>query len=259
MALCLAGASAHADDPLVVAHRGASRAAPENTLPAFNLAWKHGADAIEGDFRLTLDGVAVCIHDTDTKRVAETNLVVKDSTLAELRTLDVGAWHGKDYKGALVPSAADVFATVPKGKKVYVEVKCGPEIVPVLLKDVEKAKLSVDQVVFISFDAEVIAAFKSAAPELTALWVLKFKKDVMGKIKPSVASVLATLDRINADGCSTKFVNLRESSIRHIEEKGYQFHVWTVDDMKTADRMKNWGVLSITTNVPGRMVEHFAK
>ena len=70
---------------MIVAHRGASGEAPENTIPAFNLAWKQGADAIEGDFHLTKDGHVVCIHDANTKKVAGKNLVVKDTTLAELK------------------------------------------------------------------------------------------------------------------------------------------------------------------------------
>ena len=70
----------HAEEPLIVAHRGASRDAPSNTIPAFQLAWKQGADAIEGDFHLSKDGEIVCFHDADTKRVAGTQLVVRQST-----------------------------------------------------------------------------------------------------------------------------------------------------------------------------------
>ena len=80
--------------PFLVAHRGASKDAPENTLPAFELAWKQGADAIEGDFYLTKDGKIVCFHDGDTKKITGKKLVVKDSTLAELQALDVGEWRG---------------------------------------------------------------------------------------------------------------------------------------------------------------------
>jgi glycerophosphoryl diester phosphodiesterase len=90
-ALALLTTSAFAE-PFIVAHRGASADAPENTLPAFELAWKQGADAIEGDFHLTRDGKIVCIHDYDTQRVSGSKRVVKDSTLDELRALDAGAW-----------------------------------------------------------------------------------------------------------------------------------------------------------------------
>ena len=76
----------------IVAHRGASLDAPENTLAAFRLAWSQGADAIEGDFRLTKDGRIACLHDDTTQRTAGLDLTVADSTLAELRELDVGSW-----------------------------------------------------------------------------------------------------------------------------------------------------------------------
>lgn len=67
--------------PQIVAHRGASADAPENPLAAFRLAWKQGADVIEGDFYLTKDHRIVCIHDGDTQRVAGKHLVVAESTL----------------------------------------------------------------------------------------------------------------------------------------------------------------------------------
>lgn len=78
-----------------MAHRGASAGAPENTLPAFELAWAYGADAIEGDFHLTADGKIVCIHDDDTEYAAGVMCVVRKSMLTELLELDVGARVGR--------------------------------------------------------------------------------------------------------------------------------------------------------------------
>ena len=102
----------------IVAHRGSSRIAPENTLPAFELAWEEGADAIEGDFHLTRDGHIVCIHDDDTKRVAGKSVLIRDSTLDELRKLDVGLYRGEKYKEAFIPTIEEVFSTIPAGKKI---------------------------------------------------------------------------------------------------------------------------------------------
>lgn len=101
--------STHAGEPLIVAHRGASLDAPENTIPAFKLAWEQGADAIEGDYFLTKDGHIVCIHDDNTKRVSDVNLIIRNSTLAELRTLDVGIHSGAAFKGAAIPIIDEVF------------------------------------------------------------------------------------------------------------------------------------------------------
>ena len=83
--LSLLRLSIQAGEPLIVAHRGASRDAPENTLPAFELAWAQGADAIEGDFHQTKDGQIVCIHDKDTEKVSGKRLVVRKSLLRDLR------------------------------------------------------------------------------------------------------------------------------------------------------------------------------
>lgn len=82
---------------LIVAHRGASYDAPENTLAAFRLAFEKDADGIEGDFYLTSDNRIVCIHDSDTERVAGKKLIVAKSTLAELKQLDVGSWKDKKW------------------------------------------------------------------------------------------------------------------------------------------------------------------
>ena len=105
--------------PLIVAHRGASRDAPENTIPSFNLAWEQGADAIEGDFHLSRDGQIVCIHDRDTKRLTGKRRAIKDFTLDELKSLDVGAWFGAAFKGTQIPTLAEVFSTIPQGKGMF--------------------------------------------------------------------------------------------------------------------------------------------
>lgn len=245
-------------EPLIVAHRGASKDAPENTLPAFELAWKQGADAIEGDFFLTVDGHIVCIHDKNTEELAGKAMVVAESTLAELQALDVGAWHSSAYKGTTVPTIADVFATVPEGKKIYVEVKCGPEIIPTLLQDIQASGLQDEQIVVISFDAEVIRGVKQQAPQFKACWLSGFDKPLFGRIKPSPSEVLETLKAIGADGFSSSNKHIKGDFIQTILDAGYEYHVWTVDDPKEAQRFKDWGALSITTNVPAVIREHLS-
>ncbi len=235
---------------MIVAHRGASRDAPENTIPAFKLAWKQGADAIEGDFHLTKDGHIVCIHDGNTENVANTNLVVGESTLAELRALDVGAHREEAFKGTGIPTIAEVFSTIPDQKTIYIEIKCGAEIIPALLEEIKKSELKREQIVVICFDKKIIQELKIKAPELKASWLSGFKKDESGKISPSLETVLTTLEQIKADGFSSTKDIIDEAFVKSIIEKGYEFHVWTVDDTTTARRFKKWGAKSITTNAP---------
>ena len=109
----------------IVAHRGASFDAPENTLAAFRLAWEQGADAVEGDFYLTADQQIVCLHDKDTKRTApnQTSRVVSKSTLAELQQLDVGSWKAEKYKGEKIPTLQEVLKVIPANKKILIEIE----------------------------------------------------------------------------------------------------------------------------------------
>jgi len=241
------------EEPIIVAHRGASLAAPENTIPAFNLAWKLGADAIEGDFHLTKDGYIVCIHDNNTKYMSDKNLIIRNTTLAELRKLDVGRKHSKAYKGTIIPTIAEVFTTVPKNKTIYIEIKSGAKIIPVLIEEIEKSALKKEQIVVISFNKNIIQELKNKAPELKASWLSGFKKDDSGNITPSLESVLTTLNQIKADGFSSSKNFINEDFIKSIMENGFEYHVWTVDDEKTAKRFKKWGAKSITTNVPGHI------
>ncbi len=235
--------------PLIVAHRGASYDAPENTLPAFELAWKQGADAIEADFLLTKDGQVVCIHDRSTKRFSDQNLVVANSTLKQLKALDVGSWKNEKYVGTRIPTISEVFATVPEGKKIFVEVKCGVEIIPSLVKEIEESNLGCEQIILICFKAEVVKSFKEILPYHKAFWLSGFKKDKKGAWNPSIESVLATIKSCTADGVDSQHSIPNEFS-KAVLDAGYEWHAWTINDVPTAKRLAKRGIYSITTDRP---------
>lgn len=236
----------------IVAHRGASNDAPENTLPAFRMAWQQGADAIEGDFHLTKDGKIVSLHDANTKKAAGVDLVVRETDLAGLRQLDVGSGHGEEFKGTLIPTISEVFATVPPEKKIYVEIKCGVEIIPPLLLEIEQSGLTQNQIVVISFKKEVIQEMKAQAPEYRAFWLCHFKEEKNGQIKPVLGDVLKTLETTRADGLSSS-ASIPKEVVVALQKKGYQWHVWTINDLAEAKRLLELGVQSITTDLPGKI------
>ncbi len=237
----------------IVAHRGASHDAPENTLAAFRLAWQQGADAIEGDFYLTADKQIVCIHDKTTERTAGTKLKVADSTLQQLRELEYGAWKSEQFRGEPIPTLDQVLATVPPGRQVFVEVKCGAEIVP-LMKDVfARSSLAPTQIVVISFKEDVIDATKTQIPEVSAYWLTGYEQDEQsGMWSPELPEILDTLKRIRADGLDTKAeMNvLNEDFVQRLRREGHAVHTWTVDDPQVAVDLQRLGVDSITTNRP---------
>ena len=239
----------------IVAHRGASYDAPENTLAAFRQAWEQGADAIEGDFYLTSDGKIVCTHDKTTKRVAphQRELTVARSTLEQLRQLDVGSWKGKEFAGERMPSLDEVLATVPPGKRIFVEIKCGPEIVAPLRKRLAASKLSDQQIVIIAFDEAVVEACRRLMPQYKCNWLTSYEKEnERAAWKPAKQVVVAKLRRTKATGLGTKGNEevIDRKFVDHVHDLGCEFHVWTVNEADAANRFAALGVDSITTDRP---------
>ncbi|WP_208588224.1 glycerophosphodiester phosphodiesterase [Gracilibacillus suaedae] len=109
---------------IIYAHRGASKHAPENTMPAFELAYKHGADGIETDVQLTKDNIPVLIHDEQLNRTTNGIGFVKDFTYDELEQLDAGSWKSSHYKNTKIPTLDDLLAwNQDKQLKLNIELK----------------------------------------------------------------------------------------------------------------------------------------
>lgn len=241
-------------EPFIVAHRGASGEAPENTLPAFNLAWKQKADAIEGDFHLTKDGKIVCFHDFNTRKLTGRNLTLSKTTYPELKGLDAGAWKSKKFAGTRIPLLEDVLATVPPGKKIYIEIKCGPEIVPALLRVVSNSGLKNEQIVIISFNEMVVKSVKKERPEWIVNWLYGFDKGSARDPDEELPRLLGILEDIQADGLgSSAHPGLRKNHLETLEKAGFRHHVWTVNDPNLARRFLEMGCRSITTDFPGKL------
>ena len=246
---------ASAAEPMITAHRGASHDAPENTRAAFRLAWQQGADAIEGDFRLTADGQVVCIHDADTARTCGVKLIVADTPLARLRQLDYGRWKGAEFAGEICPTLPEVLAVMPPGKRLYIELKTGPEIVPQLARDLEQSAISPAAVVLIAFDETTVIACKKRLPAMKAHWLTAFKETSKGSgsWQPTAATIAETVTSCGADGVGMQarpdlidaaFVEtLRAGGVR-------EFHVWTVDRAEDARHFASLMAVGITTNRP---------
>jgi glycerophosphoryl diester phosphodiesterase len=256
MALVVAGslATAQASAQNIVAHRGASFDAPENTVAAMKLAFEQGADGVEADFYLSSDGEIVCIHDKDTQRTAGVKHVIVETPLAELRKLDVGSWKNEKYRGERIPTFAEIAETIPDGKKFIIELKTGPEIVAPLKEALAKTDLEDEQILIICFNEKTVAECKKVLPNLKCHWLTGYKQDEKsGEWTPTLAEVVATLERSQADGLGTQgeMKHVDAEFIKHLCDEGHcEFHVWTIDKPKVArfyQKLKPWG---ITTNRP---------
>ena len=239
----------------IVAHRGASFDAPENTVASMKLAFEQGADGVEADFYLTSDGHIICNHDKDTQRTAGVNHVIVETPLEVLRKLDVGAWKDEKYRGELMPTFAEIAETIPDGKKFIIELKVGPEIVAPLKEELAKTDLEDEQILIICFNEKTVAECKRLLPNLKCHWLTGYKQDEKtGEFKPSLADVVATLERSHADGLGTQgeMKHVDANFLEDLCDEGHcEFHVWTIDDPKVAkyyQKLQAWG---ITTNRPG--------
>ncbi|MBN1845365.1 MAG: glycerophosphodiester phosphodiesterase [Sedimentisphaerales bacterium] len=234
----------------IIAHRGASYLAPENTRASTLLAWKLNADAVEVDVYLSKDNRIVVIHDRTTKRTAGVDVNVAQATAEELRQLDVGSFKSKKYAGEKIPFLEEIIATIPPKKKLYVEVKCGPEIVP-LLKQVIEQSGKKKQIVIISFNLDVVAQAKKVMPNIPAYWLLGTQKDKQTEaLLPHDPQWLQTASQRGIEGLDVHYAGVTPDFMKAVKEHKQELYVWTVDDPKEAKRLIALGVKGITTNRP---------
>lgn len=251
--LMLLGTSAGVEAQLIVAHRGASHDAPENTLASFRLAWDQQADAIEGDFYLTRDHQIVCSHDPTTERVGTVNVSIEGSTFKELQGVDVGSWKDPRFRGERIPRLSDVLAIVPADKRIFIEIKGDPAITPYLVQVLDDCRVTPKRATVISFKEDVIRAVKQQMPSFSAYWLVSFEKpDGSDTWLPSMPEVIQKARALGADGvdlnANTEVVTPEAVKLCH--EAGLSVHVWTIDDVEKAATFLEMGVDSITTNQP---------
>jgi glycerophosphoryl diester phosphodiesterase len=242
----------------VIAHRGSSAEAPENTLPAFEAATQHGADAFELDVRLTADGAPVVIHDATLERTTDRSGPVSALTLAELRSVDAGSRFtpdgGRAYphrgQGVQIPTLGEVLWSFPR-MPVLVEIKepqAQDAVRRVLLQEgaAERCVVASEHHEALRVFAEPPFARAASGAEITALyWAAMLRR------RPPEAKyrLLSVPQRHRGLPVPTR------AFVAAARERGCPVHVWTVDSTTDARRLWQRGVAGVVTNVPGRIAE----
>jgi glycerophosphoryl diester phosphodiesterase len=234
----------------IIAHRGASYDAPENTLASFNLAWEQKADANELDVHLSRDRQVVVIHDSNTQRTTGVALPVATSTLAELHTLDAGAWRGPRWAGQRVPTLSEVVATVPDGKRLFVEIKCGSEVLPELQHVLRLSGKSPSQFAIIGFDFATLRQAKKNLPDLEMYWLVA-PSLVLNGTTPAVEALVEVAKAAGFDGLDLEYhFPIDRGVVAKVKAAGLKIYAWTVDDTAVAKELVSAGVDGITTDRP---------
>lgn len=242
--------------PLIVAHRGASHDAPENTLAAFRLAWEMSADAAETDVFLTADGHVVCLHDPTTDRTTGYSGRVGEMTLEELQALDAGSWKSRRFAGERIPTLAEALETMPDDGLFYVEIKDTRRAVAPVLETID-ATGTRERVVLMSFDWDVCEELVRAAPDVPVLWIIDAERGALGRFESIPPRTAQQARDAGFAGINVRHQGADEALAEASREAGVSLSVWTVNDVRSARRTAALGVEAITTDRPDVMLRAF--
>jgi glycerophosphoryl diester phosphodiesterase len=249
--------------PLIIAHRGASEIAPENTLAAFEKAIADGADGIEFDVRLAKDEVVV-FHDATLNRVGLTTGSISNLTAAELNKMDVGSWFNKrfpnqsatDFSTETVPTLARTldFLKYFKGL-IYIELKSRESEVETLSKAVVnliKNSPLLPQIIVKSFQLEVIPTVRSLCPKVKTAALFAPKILTILRKEKRLINIAADL---GAEMVSIHFSLATRQLMKKAEKKNLSVTIWTADNPRWIKRAVDLGLFAVITNNPARLLE----
>jgi glycerophosphoryl diester phosphodiesterase len=239
--------------PEFIAHRGASWLAPENTMGSIQLAWLMNVESVEFDVYLTSDGEIVVFHDRTTERIGDRDRPVEEQTLAELRELDYGSWKGDQWAGEPILTLEQALATLPRGSRMFVDVKSGVEIVEPMLEAFDRAGHHPHQMVVIAFSWEVAEKTKRLRPRTPVYLLEGFSRDEeSGEWSPAMGELIEQAGRANLDGLNMRFVGPARDAeaIAELREAGLGYYIWTVNELEDAQLAVELGVDGITTDRP---------
>ncbi|HVC00505.1 MAG TPA: glycerophosphodiester phosphodiesterase family protein [Candidatus Dormibacteraeota bacterium] len=231
--------------PNVIAHRGASAHAPENTLAAFALAAGMGASFIETDLRCTRDGRFVLLHDARVNRTTDGRGRLTQLELGKVRRLDAGSWFGRAFAGERIPTLEEGLALAGElGLGIYLEMKIPLDTAPLSALAREFRPSDLDRVVFLSFRPAVLRAVQAVEPRSQTALLLR-------RARTSVVAAGAAGIRILAPHRK----RMTKRLVGQARRAGLDVVTWTVNRRREMRKMLALGVDGIMTDWPDRLVE----
>jgi glycerophosphoryl diester phosphodiesterase len=236
--------------PSVIGHRGAAGHAPENTLAAVRRAAELGVTWVEFDTKLTADGQVVVFHDDDLDRTTDGHGQISRNTLASLENLDAGDWYGPAFAGQRVPTLREMFDVLAEHKLgANIEIKPSPgretesghAVASLVRRHWPKA---LAPPVISSFKPQSLEAARSDAPEIErALLFLRMPGDWHEQAEGLDCSALHCLHRY-----------MTRPRVEAIKAAGYALRCFTVNNRRTARKLFRWGVDTVISDYPDRML-----
>ena len=221
----------------VIAHRGASGYAPENTMASFRMAYEMTADMVELDVYVSVDGTIGVMHDDTVDRTTDGTGRIEDMTLEQIQKLDAGVKFDAKFKGERIPTLDEVLAWAAGKIGGNIEIK-GAGCEPGVVELVRKYNMA-DKVIVSSFHHEYLAKIRELAPEIPT-----------GALIDDVEDPEAVIDACHPDAINPRYMKLSKKQVKQAHELGLKVNVYTVNDAATMRMMLQMGADGIITNYP---------
>ncbi|MEC7840286.1 MAG: glycerophosphodiester phosphodiesterase family protein [Chlamydiota bacterium] len=234
----------------VIAHRGNSLYAPENTKTAFKQAVDLGVDFIECDVQLSKDGIPLVIHDGCFSRMTQNTTLNKVDALnySEIKNLDAGSWFNKKYAAERIMTLDEFFLMQKKGIGMMIDVKeetvtnCELALkIGQSMKKYTELKPGHGPILIGSLNVNVLTCFDGYLPEQNLIPIV------------STLDELAPFHFLRAKVYALEHTMVNEAIVRELHERGAEVWTWVVDDLEVAKKMSAYGVDGIITNAPKNM------
>jgi glycerophosphoryl diester phosphodiesterase len=243
--------------PIILAHRGDSAHAPENTLPSFQQALQKGADGVELDVNLTADGHVIVIHDSTVDRTTEGKGRVDSLTLEAIQKLDAGKWFNEKFTGTKVPLLEEVFETMGREKLINIELKLinfstSRDGLVVKVCELIRRHNNQSQILFSSFFPSNLKIATQILPEIPR--GLLAMPGLLGLWARSFGFMFGNYQALHSHVSSTS-----REQIQRAHRLKRRVHVWTVNKPEDIIRLKGWGVDGIITDDPQAAARIFGR
>jgi glycerophosphoryl diester phosphodiesterase len=230
---------------LVIAHRGASGHAPENTMAAFRRALEMGAKAIEFDVHQTLDHELVIAHDDDLKRCGRDKRLMKNLHWEdEGEKIDVGAWFDERFKGERLPRLEDLFDLVPPSVELHLEIKHGSAVYPGIeerVVDFIHHRGALMRTLVSSFDHAALYSIRSLDEKVRLGYLLGLT---------TLKTAFKEMKELSAESLNLSIRQTTARVVKSAHDRNYKVHVYTVNAPADRDRLAKLGVDGIFCNYP---------
>lgn len=235
--------------PLVLAHRGANKVAPQNTLPAFKQAIQFNADGIETDVHLCKDGEIVICHNYTVDATSNGKGSIDEMTFAQLRELDFGSYFSNDFKGTTLPTLAELLTLVKDMNLVNIEIKPPQKDNDLVKRVVEEVyKFGIEKNSIIScFNPECIRQVKEIDKDIKT--ALLYEDDELGN-EIMTFGVAKYCQQLNADAAHPHRNLITHKEILELHNLGIAVNPWTVNTREDIIRLTNWGCDALITDIP---------